>query len=62
MKNNKISWEVYETISFVPCNFTEKTLRYLYVNKLNLENVDWQLLPGGILDLKERENKICLTE
>jgi len=49
----KLVWTVYERINLMPINFTERALKYLYVDKLNPKSKIWVLLPGGILDYNE---------
>lgn len=59
MNDKFIILDVFEITSIVPINFTERALRHLYVDKLNLKDKDWILQPGGILDYEnDRDNSI----
>ena len=49
-KNFVVGWIVYEQTNLMPINFTERALKYLYVDKFDLEGKTWVLLPGGVLN------------
>ena len=49
-KNFVVGWIVYEQASLMPINFTERALKYLYVDKLDPKDKNWTLLSGEILD------------
>ena len=49
-KNFVVGWIVYEQASLMPINFTERALKYLYIDKLDPEDKNWTLLSGGVLD------------
>lgn len=49
-KNFVVGWIVYEQTNLMPINFTERALKYLYIDKLDPEAKNWVLRPGGILD------------
>jgi len=53
MKNKFIGWEVSEITSIIPINFTERALKYLYVDKFDPKDKNWVLLPGGTLDYRD---------
>ena len=46
--NDKIGWTIYEQTNLMPINFTERALKYLYIDKLDPKSKIWVLLPGGI--------------
>ena len=49
-KNFVVGWIVYEQTNLMPINFTERALKYLYIDKLDPKDKSWVLRPGGILD------------
>ncbi len=56
-KNFIVGWIAYEQVNLVPINFTERALKYLYVDKLDPESKIWILRPGRILDY-ESDSKV----
>lgn len=50
MNNKFIVLDVSEITSFVPINFTERALKYLYIDKFDPKDKNWTLLSGGVLD------------
>jgi hypothetical protein len=57
-KNNKIGWTISERVDLMPINFTERALKYLYVDKLDPKDKFWILLPGGVVDYNEPNSKV----